>query len=62
MNSKVYFKQNPKYSGRKSNCPFYVPAEGVTVREGIQRYLDLIGKLDMKDYKDLAALCAPGAD
>lgn len=62
MQSTVHFSANPAFSGRNAKCPFYIGPEGITVREAIQNHLDLVGELSMKNYKELADLCAPGAD
>jgi hypothetical protein len=57
MSSKFHFKSNPDFSGRNQKCPFYIPAEGITVHDAILNYLDLIGELSMKNYKELSELC-----
>jgi len=62
MASKIHLKPNPAYSGRAQKCPFYIPAEGITIRDCISNYLDLTGELSMKNYKELSDLCAAGSD
>ena len=57
MQSKIHFKANPEYKGRAIKCPFYIAEEGITVHDAILNYLDLIGEMSMKNYKEMSELC-----
>ena len=57
LDTKFIWARNPSYSGRPANTPFPIPADGITYREAIMRFVDLVGMVPKKLIKEMAQLC-----
>ena len=57
LDTKFRWLNNPEYSGRAANTPFPIPPEGITYREALTKFIDLVGPISKKLIKELIPLC-----
>lgn len=58
LDHKFVLTKNESFVGRAARMPFAIPAEGMTVREALTKFIDLTGAVTKKMLKELAPLCS----
>ena len=62
LDTSFKWSANPGYTGRQANTPFPIPADGITYREALTKFIDLTGAISKKLIKELVANCEAQAD